>query len=518
VFKSIDGRPIDVTPRSATITVIQDINNYPITNQIAGVDIYYKPSSSTYWTKQPIDFVAYTEGQPYTFTFPQVLGARESNDKFDWVFRFRYTNGKQSTKQFRVMGTDVELFNGSRNFNIFTTVSPIAQGQEDVTAYNLLTTDDAPPGGGVVDPRDFQFSVTRSKNLAVGASSIGFHIDPPVDPDNIWAGARLYYKAAGASKWSNTSLGPIPLNGGFHFISQQIVYNAEFEYMLVPVVFFNGLKVDAFKGWYGKGSINFVAGTTFPDYWQKLNFVLATVSSIIQDSTGGGGGGGGGAAKTQAQVVDWTRQQSDGTGNSSRTLYFQLKYNAQNITNFTRVEIYRRERNIQAQNPYNNYYGIGRWEKIVVGAGNSTTVNSVTTVNLRLPLGHNEFNYWFGAPPGATSTNTALVVNSLFNTNKPLADFRATNFEYIIATVTSDGTFLQLLPHIPYIAVSRVVPGFNYGLPTNVTLSAYNQYPVGFLRNLDQAINSITNLSLLRYNLQTVTALATVPAGEPAVI
>lgn len=514
VFKSIDGRPIVSNPRRANITITQDINNYPITNQIAGVDIYYKPSASTFWEKEAVDFVAYIEGQPYTFEFPQTLGASGTNDKYDWVFRFRYTNGQQSIKQFRVMGADVELNTfGSRNFNIFTTVSPIAQGQEDVTAFNLLTTEDAPAGGGVADPREFQITVNQSKNLAVGGNAIGFHINPPVDPDNIWVGAKLYFKdnSVGSAKWNSVTVSPMTLNAGFYFISTIIKYNAQFEYILVPLVLFNGAKVNAFRGWYGKGSINFVAGTVFPNFWQQLNFRLENVAPLLQETVTGG-------VKTQAQVVEWSRNQTDGFGDNPRTLYFQVKYNAQNIGNFTRVEIYRRERNLNAQDPYQNYYGIGRWEKIVVGSGNSTTSNGVTTVNLRLPLNSSEFNFYYDAPSGATTTNTTNIINSLYTIRKPLSSVRTTNYEYVIATVTTTGTALQLLPHIPYISLTNKTSGFAYGQPINVSLAAYNLYPAEYLRNLNQAINSITTLSTLRYGTQQVTSLAVVPAGEPAVI
>jgi hypothetical protein len=300
--------------------------------------------------------------------------------------------------------------------------------------------------------------------------------------------------------------------GGYYFIPALITYNAQFEYLLVPQVLFNGSKVNAFKGWYGKGSINFTAGTTFPNYWQQLNFRLVDVASTLQVPTQV-------AAKTQVQVVEWSRIQRDGFGTSGPSqLYFQLKYNATGVANFTRVEIYRRERNIQATDTYRNFYGIGRWEKITVTGSNSSTTSGLTTVNLRTPLNHSEFNAYYGAPSGATQTNTSLVVNSLFSTNKPLANPIAANFEYLIVTVTSTGNFLQLLPHIPYIALSNKVNGFNYGQPTNVAESAYNAYPEVNLRRLNQAINSITDLSTLRFGFNTVSALATVPSGEPAVI
>lgn len=514
VFKSIDGRPIAASnPRRANITVVQDINNYPITNAIAGVDIYYKPSANTYWSKESISFVSYQEGQPFTFEFPKTLGAVDTNQNYDWVFRFRYTNGRQSTKQYRVMGTRVQTdaFGGT-NFNIFTTVSPIAQGQEDVTAYNLLTTDDAPAGGGVTDPREFQFTVNQTKNLATGGNGIGFHINPVVDPDNIWAGARLYFKGPNATTWSTTSVTPMTLVGGFYFIGTTITYNAQFEYLLVPQVFFNGSRVNTFKGWYGKGAINFTSGTTFPNYWQQLNFKLVDVASTLQVATPA-------PAKTQAQIIEWSRIQLDGYGTSGpRQLYFQVKYNATNVTNFTRVEIYRRERNIQAQDKYRNYFGAGRWEKLTITGSNSSTTSGLTTVNLRTPLGHDEFNYYLGAPKSDSIFNTSLLSNVFANTsNKPLANPRANNFEYLIVTVTSNGNFCQLLPHIPYVAISNKINGFAYGQPANVTESSYNTYAVFNERNLNQAVTSIATANL-RFGTTGVSALASVPAGEPGVV
>jgi hypothetical protein len=513
VFKSIDGRPIAASnPRRANITVVQDINNYPITNKIAGVDIYFKPSANTYWTKQPVDFVAYSEGAPYTFEFPATLGTAGTTDKYDWVVRFRYTDGKQSTKQYRVMNTDVQTDAlGATNFNIFTTTQAIAQGQEDVTAFNLLTTEDAPPGGGVADPREFKFTVTQSKNLATGNSSIGFHIDPVVDPDTIWRGARLYFKEAGAATWSSTRVSPMNLSGGFYFIGTVIKYNVQYEYFLVPLVSYNGAVVNAFKGWYGKGAVNFVAGTTFPNYWQQLNFILRDSSVVLQEAQAGG-------PKTQVQVVEWSRIQRDGTGSSPSTLYFQVKYNAENISNFTRVEIYRRERSITAQDRYNNYYGVGRWEKLTISGSNSTTASGVTTVNLRVPLSHAEFNYYYGAPSADSVNNSTVVsIQPDYTTNKPLCGFRAERFEYMIVTVTSTGNSLQLLPHIPYIALTSKVNGFTYGLPTNVTESSYNAFPVLYLRNFNQSVASIATANL-RFGTNSVASLSPVPAGEPAVV
>ena len=514
VFKSIDGRPIVASnPRRINVTVTQDINNYPINGKIAGVDIYYKPSANTYWTKQPIDFVAYSEGQPYTFEFPATLGAAGTTDKYDWVFRFRYTDGKQSTKQYRVMGTDVQTNTLSEtNFNIFTSAQAIAQGQEDVSAYELLTTDDAPAGGGVADPRDFQFTVAQNINLARGNNAIGFHINPPSDPDNIWRGAKIYFKGPGAVKWNTTQATPMTLVGGYFFIATITTYNAQFEYLLVPQVTFNGTTVDAFKGFYGKGAVKFDPGTTFPNYWQLLNFKLVDVASTLQVPTQV-------SAKTQAQVIEWNRIQTDGYGTDSpRTLYFQVKYNATGVTNFTRVEIYRRTRNTQAQDKYRNFFGIGRWEKLTISGSNSTTTSGLTTVNLRTPLSDLEFNYYLGAPKADSIWNTNLI-SSVYagSSNKPLVNPRTTNFEYLIVTVTSGGNFCQLLPHIPYIPLEQKINGFNYGQPANVAESPYNAYPVLNERNLNQAIASVAT-SNLRFGTNSVSALATVPAGEPSVV
>lgn len=245
--------------RGITITLKQDIIA-ELNTLVSGVNIYHKPKTSTYWYKTQVSFVNYLAGIDHTFTPTLDLGARtypsadDGSDQYDFIFRLAYNDGTESTKQRRYMDVDVE---NTTSANIFYGV--LAR-DENSDSYSFLTIDEA-PAGAVVDQRNMKVTVrfaawtTKNSNPA-----IAFTIDPPVTADRVnWVGVRLYKKQVLVTATSTTTEDftpvPQPVTGIFEFISN-ITYDDIYEYVIVPLVIWQGSTVESNYGIYVTGAIH----------------------------------------------------------------------------------------------------------------------------------------------------------------------------------------------------------------------------------------------------------------------
>ena len=456
-FSKAEAYPVvSSSPRNISITFTQDILNQPINGNIAGFDIYYKASTATYWNFVQPDFGSdYAEGSSYTINpLPISLGTPGQPDKYDFIIRFRYTDSTVAKTQYRVMGCDIEINGfGSTNFNIFSGVTPQAQGREDINAFTFITVDNAPKDA-VIDSRTFTVSVDPTYSLAYTSPtpSIGFVIRPPVDPNNEFLGLRLYYRniAPGASgAYSYTDFSPITKDSfGRFVIKQPINFNQNYQYVLVALVLYDGVRVEANNCWTGKGAINnnLNPNGTFINWWENLGFksiltttALAEINIALPE-----------VANPVIQVKGWSRVQADSSGTQSHKSYYRLEYNYSHIPDFQRLIMYRRTNNLQ-----NNIKG--KWEKIEF---TYTDASKTIIVNLRLPIDSAEYS-------------SQGVINSLWATNKPLANPNTRKFEYLLVVKTTSITSTQaiLLPEIVKTPLTRSIDGLKNAYPTEITLS-----------------------------------------------
>lgn len=247
------------TPRAMSLTLTQEIYNLPINGYVAGVNIYYKPSVNKFWNKSRIDFDAgYSEGTAYTFDLPFGLGSAGTYQLYDFVIRFRYTDNTEAEVQYRAMGVRVETDAfGSYDFDPFYVVRPIANGRENVSAYQLITVENAPPGS-VADPRDMKFS-WRNIGNSLSSEKIYFGLSTPSTQDlTTWLGAKIYYKEVLATPTSTVESSQLPLQQDVlgYYVELDINYDSVYEYVIVPVVDYAGTPTESNWAWYFAGYVH----------------------------------------------------------------------------------------------------------------------------------------------------------------------------------------------------------------------------------------------------------------------
>lgn len=522
-IRAIEGAPVlsggnPLTPREMDVTVTQEIYNLPINGYIAGMNIYYKLNADTYWNKGSVEFDdTYTEGSPYTFRLPFDLDDPGTNQFFDFVFRWRYKDGTESEVQYRVVNLRVETDAfGNYSFNPFYASRPVENGREDVSAFELITVDNA-PAGAVPDARDLIVTVDQTYRL-VSTKREAFVVtfNAPNDPSGRWRGIRLYYRKVtpGANPdFLSTDFLPVtqPLAGVYQ-ISQAVDYDEEYEFVIVPVVKYGTAKVETFTAWYGRGAVHTrLVDGRYPNFWELLNFELLDTDVALN------------RLKTTFPQTDPTVQvrawnfvgTNDGSFQRRNTnWYFSLEFYHQHITNYTELAVYRRERthNFDGNSLYHEYYGKGQWEKIDVTTTN-TNPGGTVTVNLRAPLSYQNFSPNAGVTQGSP-------YYSPYASNRVVSLKPTTDYEYILVAKTSTGYSTKGLLLSSFNAGSSATFATidllqEYGPPQTVTVSNYNANDAGWLRNLDEAIAPISASNLKTFYSRAVGF--TLPSASPGV-
>lgn len=477
----------------------------PNNNSVVGVKIYYKPSSFNYYYYTTHNFTTpYTIGSTQTFTIPVKLGVRSypsvptGNNNYDFVIRWRYSDGLESTYQLRATVPVEKDALGNYSFDPFASQTVL---HEKTDVFTLVTVDDAPPGT-VTDPRD----ITIGLNAVVARSSpsrLVVTIEPPVlssRPD--WYGVRVRYRkvpieGGTAAAFEQLDYFPVPQpNTGIWQFTVPVDALSTYQVVLTPVVRYNSVKTEARTSWIGKGLINpnDVDGGEY--YLTKMNFKTIETATVgaIQASPFPTGA-------PRAVIKLWKKILTQGTSFASipAFTYFELEYNVSHVVGFTGVRIYRRANQGSQNSSYAKYYGTGRWEylDVVPGTNATTLANGNVLVNLRAPISYQEFNAYYEKVSGVTLLNTSAP----WSTKKILASPSATSttigYDYLIVVSTTEGasTVGMLLP--PMYGTSTTTTS----LPQEVELSTFDNYDAGYKRDLTEGTDgsrvSVADSSLM---------------------
>ena len=503
------------TPREMSLTITQTT---PPTNlSIVGLKIYYKPVLFDYWYEASHTFSGYTQGSAYTFTLPADLGApvpvvNINNSYYDFIIRFKYSDGSEGLRQFRKMSVRVQ---GGSNTTTFVT--------ENSTAYTFTTVDNAPPGT-VTDPRELTISINEGYQLnGNDGRSIVWILNTPNDPLRRWVGVRLYYRpvVAGTNpEFSSVDFFPVNKdNLNNLFIKQEITFGKEYEYVLVPVVLYNLTKTECNSAWYGRGAIdgNLTDRGAYPNWWQILGFKLLNTQDALRqiretfpqtDPT--------------IQVTSFKRIRTSSTvaytSTDPRSVYYQIQFYHQHIGNYNDVDIYRRNNPGSGGYSYPaQYVGTGRWEKMTVTTLN-TSPNGVVTVNLRMPISSVEYNPYFNSTPPGSGSNA--LVSSIYTTKKPCGGTAGPDEFLIVVRSNSTYSAKAILLTTAFVNVATVtsleIQYLGNYRPATVTVADYNTQIVGWQRRLTESRAPVSAANLLPGQGGTVGI--TLPTTSPAII
>jgi hypothetical protein len=512
-LSSLDGS----SNRLLTMTVTQDINNPSGYNgEVSGVNIYYKLNASTYWKKLSVPFGGtYFPGQSYTFVPDLDLGIGnpspdDASDNFDFIFRFTYRDGTESTLQRRYTGIDVQD-TGER----FSTGQLQRQGQELAVDFPFLTEEQAPPGAISTDTRNIRVGI-KDAYIRRNPDRLTIEINPPDVADRAnWYGVTVRYRRlppaggnAGAFVSEEVFPVPQPTTGNWQLRLTNLTFAPDqYQIVITPIVRYSGSRTEAYYSWFGQGQLD----PNSPEgYFTKLNFRNVESASIP------------GIEATPLPTVDpkavirsWKRIQTNTSSPwGPNFTYFELEYNVAHVVGLTGVRIYRRTNQGNSNGSTTAlHYFTGRWEYIDIdpaptatpatGKNAVTLANGNILVNLRAPISHTEFNQFHGLPgrtdPLETTTppwtgGTKKVLLQL--TNLGLIGGKYFGWDYLIVVSTSSGASAMgvRLPTIP--------PGAITGseVPEEITLSTLDQYTANYKRKLtagtDGSRVAVTNANL----------------------
>jgi hypothetical protein len=475
-------------PRRMNITLTQDIFNGPANNNIRGVNIYWKASTATFWNKNTVVFPDnYLPGQPVTFELPFTLGAPSDPQLYNFCFRLLYDDGFEGTKQFRPLGsgTRVETDNfGAVSFNPFGGATFAEAGREDVSAFRIVTVAEAPPGS-VADPRDL--TITFNRNFALNANAseaIVLYLNTVTDPTLAWVGARVYFRpvVSGTNpSFQSVDFTPVSRDSlGRRVIQQAIKFDTEYQYVIVPIVYHNGAKVETRQAWFAQGAIhNRLEDGRAPDFFARLNFQLIDTDVALN------------RIKTvfaqtdpSIQVQNWSLEHANFLQNDFNSIYYRLAFFHQHIANYQGIDVYRRQRNSSLS--FSTFWGIGRWEKLQVNTTNSAP-NGLVFANLRAPIGFNEFNQ-DGTVSTLYTAQSAFPYQSASRFDEFFIVVRTT------AGVSTKGILLTGVDRRANVISLNALSG--KPPPQILDVANYNTYPGASLRNLSDARTPPANNAL----------------------
>lgn len=404
-----------------------------VSGHITAFVIYYKQSDAIYWKRSVYNLGAYTEGSTRTFstnattpvmdlgypTYPNFPG-REQN--YDFVFRFLYDDGAESIYESAFYNYKIENTGTGTGSSAIYDFYPISAGTASYGPCNNLITEDKAPPGTVIDPRDILSSAsmtalaleTEVSNLPAQAARFSFGV-PISTLKGYLAGFRIYRREvvlgsnpAFASEdnlpyktgdWYNTTTYTnVPVLAA---ISTGLAWHKEYEFAIVPVVWYQGTKTEANKCLYWRGKLtNQYSSITSNPY--VSNFFSRTPAQIITTTE----------AKTKlatafpddnptVKMLSIIRTNAFGADLGYHTIKYQVP------GSFVSATIYRRNaldyNGVTSQAYAGAYYnngnfgGVGRWEKIAIS--NITypiTTNAdgtkTQTVNLRPAISSTIFN------------------------------------------------------------------------------------------------------------------------------
>lgn len=441
------------SPRKVSFSLQQNISG-GTNGHIAKLAIYYKQSDATYWKKSLYTLSAYTEGNLISFDSTQTVPVmdlgypsyptfpgREQN--YDFQIRFVYDDSTESIYQTLISGKIEDEGLSSAPDYVITLAAPYNGSLNN--AATALVTEDQAPAGAVFDIRNILSSTSMPPlQMLVSTTSTGvkqtkFYFGEPIASIKSYlAGFRILRRPVSAGDNPNfivtdnfpynDAYGDDAYVNGTYFSSINAVdtgfeFHTEYEWAVIPVVWYQGVKTEANKCVYWRGKVTDL-NSQLTSTMYTSNF-FGSVTPAIVDTAGIRN-----TLHTTFPDVDPTVKMQTITRTGSQNAdygYHTITY--QVPASFVSATIYRRcaydYNNVMQGSVKGKYYdkgnfiGAGRWEKITI---NNTTNPLATqadgtklqTVNLRSAI-YDEFNNkmnptlpkWTGAV--ATDTQTLYL-------------------------------------------------------------------------------------------------------------
>ena len=284
------GQPFEA--RRIQFSLKQSVAN-GVNGSIIGYAIYYKQSDARYWKRSTVELTGYTEAPPPTITFgshemiPAMdLGFRSypnfpgRDQNYDFLVRFVYSNNTESTYESHFLNVKIEDA-GVAGTPVYS-FSPLGTpGTAPVRQSTAPILERFAPPGDVVDVRDIlsSTSMTAVELTALEppspAGRIRFGFTVPVGTLKAYlAGFRVLRRQviSGAAPQpaqddSNVpySIATTTINGVSTdlvcAISADTVWNREYEWGIIPIVWHQGKKVEANRGIYWRGRVSDLANS-----------------------------------------------------------------------------------------------------------------------------------------------------------------------------------------------------------------------------------------------------------------
>lgn len=544
-------------PRRMTVTInqIEQITPSKSSNGlIKGVRIYYKYSADTYWEYEDFDFETlgnpYYPGKPLTFDLAGDFGVAGSINaqNYDFLVRLTYKDGKAAERQLGPVTAPVELYSGSNNFIAVGTGSGAALRVSSLAIPATFTIRDvyANPSATFSTGSDF-VPIINSITANPSTSILTFQFQPPATAVNKFRGYYIRYREVtpGANpNYQTVPVGVATNSGGF--IVKQIQdpsYSHGKTYEWVITARYSNASVDTecTNSLYAKG-VTIPFGNYSTNLYDSFVFeVLDTKKALGQLVTAF-------AATPNIVAATWTKIQArqeilDGTQISAYAPYnsatsadvyksgnnyyinrwYRLKFSAP--SGYNQLVVYRRVYNSTGAQrtsvtTLGKYWLLGPWEKKVITMP-AADANGFRTVNIRGPIDHQVFNRnyeavaglpliqsYYGPTPNKFGSPTVYLNDIYPYYGAGNTDPSSTNASYVefIFVLANSGTEQSIgLRLRDFYAPTRgttfknEVEGFGQSNVVNnqvVTVSDYNNFNNGYLRNINEAITGVDNADL----------------------
>lgn len=498
------GVPRD--PKELQISLAQDIDDEGANWDITGVKIYYKSVTQTQYRETSYTFGDdYVPGDVVTFTFPGSLGSpaypsvpTTDQQNYDMIFRFVYKDGEESSKVTLVDRVNTEYNTGLYEFDPFYFRLPKIREIKDVDFE--LVDPSAPSAASSMEINILGIGATTNR----GTDEASFYITPP-DSSVLtdWAGVRFRTRPVilgtdpEYSEYKETNVG-INSTSGNSYYQVPTQFEATQEWVVTPMYFdANGDRQDSTQSWYGAGYVanrsrgadvpTKLLGNNKPNWYDNFNWRSMTTAQALNTIDAA-------FPAPPDPIVDLikfeTIRRYHPDNSSYQHTYHVIEFDHRAISNYSSLNIYRRQRNTTVLNSYytkqnGNYDGKGRWEKI-----NSTTTNGSgsVTLNLRVAETYKIFNKKY------TSGGTQSFYYGWIDSTKlhvvDKAQDSGINDDILIVAVTSSGEASKGLL-LPSVLTSGQTPTGNnlFGQrPTQVSVSSYNNHATQWYRNINQAV------------------------------
>lgn len=503
-------------PKELTFTFKQEINNAPANFDVTGVAYYIKTSAATTWTRYETALdSSYAPGSATTFTiasgavgtpsYPSTPSSAQQN--YDFIFRFVFKDGKESTKQYRFMSVPTE-FNG-----IGYDYDPLAvtglRFKEDSTAYAIDLGDPGAPSAAssmIVTLTDINATLSGNKEIRF------FFRPPDASVQASWMGMNIRYRKVTPGQdpdfltVPSTSVG-IYDGRGREFL--EIDYDETYEFVLTPQYNNSGVRTDSTQSLFGVGYVHRKqTRDDFPsnqNWLSTFNFKQMTTAKALKQIDAAFPA----PANPIVDVVGWSMLNKDGwKGAQDPFAYYKLVFNHHAVTDFASLNIYRRSNNYGSQPDNNNtYIGKGRWEKVNITSFESSPTS--TTVFLRPPLSEQEYNSYYQIGSSSQPLRLSYYENTTSGVGPRYTD------EFLLVVEQSGGEATKgilllggdgviFVPELDLLLGQR---------PIEVDVASFNGMNAALEKNISQAITAITpaNASVFRNKKWSVNGVVTSP-------